>query len=205
MSLLLTGAGSSGRGYQNLLAWTEYDINDHLTVTPNLADANGITRNEDVFLYKDMGVGGITDFVHEVKWTPRASDVYSLVAVWWVSNVVEDLLYWENNSSEALNWNVFYLPYRTGLGDYETGDTDFDAWEWTDGIEYWLRFERFGTAFTARVFADAARTTLLKMNSITIGATAYQYVGVVNSYNDADPTAISFDVADVNLSGTPTP
>lgn len=195
---------------ENYTTYTEVDVGgDHVTVTASKCDCNGVQRTEDVYVYKDFTAGHFTTpFTHTMKVTPYTDgENAGIVGHWAVSNVVEDMRYWEvNNSQVAWAWMYDGGDFRRFWLWTADGGVSADAWiPWSNATPYWMKIERADDVLTEKIYSDAGMTALEDTLAILIpAARTYRYVFAMNSYNIGGfnhPASMDVENLDLNEGG----
>jgi len=189
---------------EDFTAYTELDPNSRFAIAASQIDADGLTRNEDAYVYADKGAGHFaTPFEHDVAVTPQATDDTAVGVFWAVSNVVDDARYWYVNNSQAISAWLYRSSslYTIRLRQHEPSAETDSYGNYTHATPYYCTAERTAdTTMVLRIYSDASRTTLLDTLAVGVpSGRAYRYVFGANSYNSGDADAISFDVANLDL------
>lgn len=204
----LTGSRTASPGPDPLEdftdGWTELDPNTHIGVAANKLTVVGLARNEDAWIYVDKGASHFgTTFEHlfDLKFI-SASAAWGVGGVWAVSNVINDVKYWVDNTSQALDFRM----HRHSNGNHifvleETEAASVDEGIITQGTQYYPLVERTGdTTAESRIYDDSGRTSLVDtLNvSVTAGRSWRNLFGCV-SYNTATGETVTFDFENLDL------
>ena len=186
MSLPLLGAGATKGGvtYENFTTFTEVDPNSRFAVAAHQIDVDGLTRDEDAYVYGDYGVAhfGAT-FMHDFDFqaTPTAS-LYGICGVYGIGNTITHI-----DESGVENLAVFVEHYheRVSFLNLENDNRDAEEYSWVTGTWYYGRVLRTSeTTVQLRVYTDVERTVLAYTLSQTIASgRRYRYLYGVQSYN----------------------
>ena len=106
---------------ENFTTYTEVDPNAHIGVAAAKLDIDGMTRDEEAYVYDDKGAAhfGAT-FEHDFDVTPQAITNSPIAVCWAVSNVVDDDHDWDDANDQAV---VLRLHY--GGPDFRLKDSHF--------------------------------------------------------------------------------
>lgn len=176
--------------YEDFLAdYTEVDPNNHIDVTQFKCQANGLTRNEDAYVYKDFGVNYFDgDFEHEFKTHTIAGDGMA-IRTWLMANDVPPF-----NAAPyimIIQWvGSIYVYSANGASDYD-GYTAGDGW--TADSDRWIRINRTGTgvgAITCKIYTDAF-STLDDTLVIDDYGVDFRYLYAMHSYNSGNSVSDS--------------
>ena len=180
--------------------YTEEDSGSSLDVTSDTITASTLTMNEEARVYTSKGVGHFgTTFEHLFKTNASLIDNNAKAGTWAVSNVVEDVNYWEDNSSQAMAVTWIDDAYVIYLNEYEAADSDGSNRD--QSTDYFIIVERTGdTTCEARIYSDSDRTSLVDTVRVAVpSGRAYQYIFGVNSYVTGSGLDSSFTVEDLDL------
>lgn len=185
--------------------WTEADPNSDITVAANTLTVTSMLRNIDAWVYKDYGVGhfGIA-FTHNhvVNWTSDGGASTGGAGLYWgVSNVIDDVFYWNTNSSAAM-WSQLLrgtAVYTFRLRDGVTGNADsFDGT--TANCDQDVNCETVRSGATGATLTQVLTGDVADTLTITCTAnTAYRHQFSVNSANNATTGYISWVVKNLDL------
>ena len=151
--------------------------NSKITVT-------GLLQNEDAYIYKDYGAAHFgTSFEHRFVAFQNSSSNNAAIAIGWaVSNVVEDLRYWADNNSQAIEADFYSSAGRLELFDTEGGD--FDTHNGGQDTVWYCTADRDDGACDLIVRTGSHAGPITDTLAITLNATrTYRYVFGVDSFN----------------------
>lgn len=179
--------------------------NGNLAYTAHHIDAT-LTRNEETYLYEDKGAGHFTNFVHYVAVKITHDTDKSIVFAWCLSNDLDDVKGLLDNNKTSVEIECFDIDGLTvhRLHLWETfggalnlsGVYDLIA----NGVFYYLKFKKSGTALEVRIFSDADGTDLLATLSITLNADhSFQFIFGANAYNTGNAWQANVDIEDMFL------
>ena len=186
--------------------WIENDPNNHIIIIgPNHVDFVS-RRDEDAYLYKDMGEGYFTDFENLLTVRVNNLDGSDYATVWALTNDVDDMKGLIDNERTYIQV-VFYggwsEPYHRiwleeGYGSPYSITTDYCGV--TLGTTYYLKIGKTGTSLYCEIYSDASRTNLLTTLTLTLGANhSFRYIFVCNTYNSGHTLTCSIDIDNLIL------
>jgi len=163
--------------------YTEVDVNNKLTVTTPKALAADADADEDVYLYKDMGVAyfNLLDIDFEI-YCASTSETNARAGIA-ISNTVSTIKGFATTDISA----IFQRDASEGSIKLLRGDTVAnDSYTASDDTIYYCTLKRAEGSDTVRlkIYSDSARTTLVDTLSVSgFSTTTYRYIyGFVN-YN----------------------
>jgi len=170
---------------EDFTTYTEVDPNSRVAVSAGAITVSAVGRNEDAYVYKDMGAGAITSFMVELQVNISNTGVGngSFIVMWGASNNVQDFNGWTTYGISIWAYYnagvyTFYVKDKNGT---QSGGITFSA-----NTNYYLRFARDNTTACLSVYSDAARTTVVGTNTIECTNTAYRYQYAFTTYNDGN-------------------
>lgn len=182
---------------ENLLAYTEVDPNNKITVTAAKSSWVDLTRNEDAYVYADKGVGHFDgDYEHLLEaQISLPTEQIAWAAHWVLANLVDDVKGIQDASGDAHYVFSIYHPtvpdYRLYLGELNGGTATTDYGVILVDTRYYLKVKRDeavgvnGTLY-CYIYSDAARTTLVDTLTVTLTEKQdFRYVYVTNTWNSA--------------------
>jgi len=188
---------------EDFTTYTETDPNNHITVTANKLVVDGMSQNEDVYVYADKGESHFgASFEHTLKHTGRGGNDRGMY--WAVSNVVDDYAYWGNQDSQALGIE-FWGSYKTHTlyGFEENSEDDsWGVWAPTDGTPTYITIKRTSeTVLQELLYSDSDRTSLEDTLAVSVvDGRRFRYVfGCVSNNTGSSKTWIDFDVENLDL------
>jgi len=188
----LTSAPDPYQDFEN--DYTKVDGGDDLSASTDTITITSMGQTVDDYFHRDFGVGHFTDFTgaaaHDLRTQIDNYDYLSSGSLYAVSNVVEDVYYWDTNNSQCihLNWQSAaesnaYMRIREEEGadsdSYTVGAGGF-------GTTYDHKIDKNGTTITWKLYSetDPRFTNLLNTASITLGTDrSYRYHLAPISYN----------------------
>lgn len=195
---------------ENFTTYTETDPNSHLSKTATVCTATGLLRNEDAYIYKDMGLNYFNaDFSHSVDVNVSAATTGGLGFCWMMANDLNDF-----NGIDTASGSCLGVYAYKDASTYSLYVIQLNAGVWTQsvysgllvGTTYYLvvrRDETVGTYGTIYldIYSNAARTNLIaSINTAIAGAKRdYRYIYAVNTFNDANASSISFTSSNLDL------
>lgn len=182
---------------QDLSTYTEVDPNSKLVVTASKVDFQGMERNVDTYVYKDMGVAHFDgDFEHLLEsLTDSFSTTSAFASHWMLANDIDD--YWGLFSADksffTLNRDDTGVASTFYLIEQDTTTQYFDSYIGATGTLYYLTIERdesvgtYGTLY-CYIYSNSDRTVLVDTLSITLHTSKkdFRYHYAANSLNDAN-------------------
>lgn len=198
-TLVDAGVGRDGQARARFTVdYTEVDTNGWLAVTGDRITATAMQNESAAYVYRDLGVGGITgDFVHQLETTCSAiSSDDSWGGVWGLANMVSGYFFGDSNT---LNWARVSGTPRLFL----TGDGLFDfSVALAYDTPYYVTIERIcPTTLRAYIYSDAARTVLVDTLTPPLAdGIPFRYLYAAYNYDQNQPTqTISFTVANLEI------
>jgi len=176
---------------EDFTTYTEVDPNDHITVTASKVTWTNLNRDEDAYVYKDMGVDHFDgDFEHLLEMQlDSTGGSYNIPAlVWGVSNDIDDIESWTSGllCRQALNAND--PTERCAIDEKEGGVSDQVSI--AASTPYYLKIKRdesagtYGTLY-CYIYTDADRTNLHATLSISLTVKGdYRYLYAACSANN---------------------
>jgi hypothetical protein len=174
-------------------SYTETDPNGRITVTSSRITASGLTRNEDAYVYRDMGAGYFGgDFEVRLAVHPeQSSDLDALVNVWAVANDVGDsndltdyLTLQAHNGAGSSTAFAFYIKERYAGSTYSGALTGVPF-----GSTYYIKIIRdesagtYGTLYLY-VYSDEEMSNLYGSASVALHAKAdFRYAYGMMTHN----------------------
>ncbi|KKM74742.1 hypothetical protein LCGC14_1397280 [marine sediment metagenome] len=183
---------------ENFTTYTEVDPNSKITVTSSKTSWATLRRNESAYVYIDKGVnyfGG--DFTIYLTYNQTGGVGNSGAGqCWTLANLV-------NDAQSIITANDDYLSILCTVGvlkaiqleECDGGTLYYSAADYdiTEGTDYYLKIVRdeavgtYGTLYLY-TYSDAARTTLLNTQSITLHSSTkdFRYLYAVQSRNTGE-------------------
>lgn len=207
-------------GYEDFTGYTEVDPNSHIERTANHADANGLTRGEDAYLYYDKGAAYFGDFTHYVDLKPVSGTAWGYGAGWALTNDIDDLQGIKTAGQTAIAIQMFRLGDASRV--VKVIEIYLSASYAGTGIavslntQYYGRIYKSGTTFRIRLWTnssdrdndDTGAGSYVGESSLTLHADhTFRYVFAINTYNaGAGTQTVTFDVDNLDLApGAPPP
>jgi len=196
--------------YEDFSTYTEVDPNNRITIggVGNVRIDHQAIRNEDAHVYDDKGSNHFQNFEHLVDIRSDFNNGDSMGGVWAVSNTVDDMKYWIDNTKRAL-WLRFYD--RTVSGDEriyldeqtESGGHTFDSYNLAaPNTWYYVVIERDDTTLTCDIYSDSARSVWVDTLTVTcegVSTAKYQYVFGCNTQNTGAAVLMNNDIENLDL------
>lgn len=169
---------------------TEYDPQGRLTVGDTTIAISGLGEDEKAYVYKAYGAGYWDDFVVQTSFRVNSSsgDWYGWTCPFW-SDYIETkkkqhddgrdsiFLYVRHSTGTAIQVGLIECDAGTDYADYWNGGAE-DTW-------YYVTIEKNGTAFSCKIFSDAARQNLLDTLNLTLHSDyAFNYMYGFNASNE---------------------
>jgi hypothetical protein len=160
--------------------FTEVDPATYLAVSSSRITFTNVPRNVDAYVYKNMGSGYFTNFEHKFDFAITACEDGSMLALWGISNQIDDTYAWTTGLillCNPLNVNiprVFLDEINVGIGTMHTLAVN---------TNYYVTIARSGTTFSLVIRTGSHTGTIVAQSSITVTATAYQYMYGFSSCN----------------------
>lgn len=183
------------------------DLNNRFTIAPNLIQIAAMTENEDAYLYWDYGVGYFEgDFSHQIKYEDMGGE--GSLAVWALSNVLDDAGDWASNDDEAI-W--VWINHSLGTVITQSGSNNGLAKTAFTLTEYYLTIARAGSTLTVSVYTTAARDVLAPVTGVgtnplivtVVPTESYQYVLPVISRNIGGVGTVTGEISTLDLGESP--
>jgi hypothetical protein len=201
--------------FEDFLAYAEVDPNGHITASTASINFDGLTRNEEAYVYRDFGAGYFNgDFHHEltirIDLSP-GSDFNSVAYVWGLGNAIGSFVGANHNewlAVQIFNGTGSSTAFQIGIQELSGGT--MTAQQNLPGVPqgtYYLsiyRDESEGAHGTLHldIYTDEARTNLYNSLSIALTAnTDFRYLYVLNSNNTGYTYQISGYVEHLKLDG----
>lgn len=185
MGLFLSFALVAYAATEDFTTWSETDESGTVTVTSSTVTVTNQEMNDLSYVRYDFGAGNVGDFTFTFKCQTSIAGSgrgMSYVVVGNSGDVSRDDLE-TNTSGIAFQYNRWWTNGRWQIHDYT--NTNEAYYEDTYGADRWVEFTRSGTTCTAKIYSDSGMTTQLGSDlSITCGSDTYQYVYVMQSYDD---------------------
>lgn len=185
--------------------WTETDPNGKVSVSANLIDANDLEFHDgDTYVYGDYGGGYFDNPTHTVKSTVGSSSDGGYVALWGLSNTVDDIGDLNDSSAQAIMVVALGSSQDLRVYDCETGNYVTQSSAFSYDTAYHYRIDVTSSDVTVSQHdtrADAwnnanANWTLTKSLS---NDRTYQYCFGLNNWDIADGTGIYLDVENLQF------
>jgi len=192
-----SGAGGSYT-LQDFTGYTEVDPNARITVTAGKLDVNGMTDNEDAYVYKDFGADYFGTLTHKFKFTKQAQPGGSC-CLWMVANSVDEYRPLRGHAG-AYSVELAMIGTVRLWGDVNGFSTGLAP---STGTPYWAVVSRIGGTVTLMVYSDAGLTTQVGATATrTVSAsTDYRYLyGFAAWNNGVAENTISVDIENLNIS-----
>ena len=185
--------------------YTEVDPNARFAVITNKITVNGLTQNEDAYIYYDFGVdyfNGNYEIQVTVKIT--ASDLNCRIAVCSFCNHIGDV------AGPDMEFLYLYRDaggaYKIRLYEIDPGGSTADDYVCSLNTIYYLIMKRdesvgtYGTIYCL-IYSDSARSNLLDTLSLTLqtAKTDFRYLYGVQSYNTGSGNAMSAEISDLRI------
>jgi len=141
---------------------------------------DGISRNEDTYIYKDKTAGYFGNYTHNIEFMEDGASIHSsMLGIWGVTNSIDDFNNWSEGQYVYINLNTSPSPdeVNVSLGDKGNSETDSTTLCLTD-TRYYLVIERDGTTCTCKIYTDAEHTEGNRVDTLTITCenTTYRYI-----------------------------
>ncbi len=189
---------------ENFNLYTKSDAPGRLAVTSSRVTWTDLLRGDDqVFLYKDKGVGFFNgSFVHTLTIQQSSSDTSAVVVCWALTNDLDDLQGLIGGSKDALfvqiGRSTSPTPTTITIQELDGGSVDGDGaggYAGSDTITYYLTITRDETAsafgdLKLQIYTDAARTVLVNTQTFSLNTSKkdFRYVMPVMSFDRTTAT-----------------
>jgi len=193
---------------EDFRTYIEFDDNSHISKTANHIDFFAY-RNEDAYVYKDMGVDHFGNFEHKIDVKAISATVSGQAHVWTLANLVDDFIGIEKADDNALT--IFLVKgatyYSLYLRECYLGDVHA-VFDFGIAVLTWhyLTIKRYGTTLTCKRYSDSARTNLSKTLTLTLnaGQPSHRYIYASQTSNDSwDGPTLDCDVENLDLQEAP--
>ena len=195
---------------EDFTTYTEVDPNAHITVTSSEVTFTGLTRGEDAYVYKDMGIDHFDgNFEHLIDITISASVDSALNFLWSLTNLIDDMKGIADVAGDSLS--IEFYGNATDGPIIRIAELNSGTWATTAnylvtlGTTYYLKIRRdetvgtYGTLY-CYIYSDSARTNLLTTLSLALTKTQdFRYIYVTQTYNSANTYAVSGSSANLDL------
>ncbi len=137
----------------------------------------------DRWVSDDKGAGFfVPGFEHQIdtRITNGVMPVGGRIGIWAVTNAIEDMKFWEDNTSQAcsleINRGSAGNKQIATLTNHETGVSDVSG-DHTTATYWYISILRAPTDIVVGLFTDAARTVLQDLIAVPVsGARTYRYM-----------------------------
>ena len=179
---------------EDYTTFTEVDPASHITVASNRITVANYTRNEEGYVYKDMGVDYFDgDFVHYLTIHPTSYVLGAYHYMWMLSNTLDDGFGIRGAGGKYISLSAYWSG-ATGfvlvLEEYN-GSPYSDYYSISTGTTYYTKIVRnesvgtYGTIY-CYIYSDQARTNLLDTLALALHEKVdFRYLYGINTYNDA--------------------
>ena len=183
--------------------YPEGDPDNRITVTPNQVTYD-LKTNEDIYFYKDMGVGYFSNFEHTLEVKITGADSWLSGQAWALSNSISDM-----NSDGN---HIFIIlkkddNYKIQLGEKYSGYSGYtDTYIASLDTSYYLKIKKEGTSLTCEIYSNAARTdpNLLATLSLNLHENVnYRHIYAARSDNWGADRTISGYTKNLDLGEAP--
>ena len=180
----------AGSGFEDLTAYTEFDVNNVWEQTVTRNTATNLRRDDVSYLYDDKGVDYFGDFEHLIDFQIIDEEDNCVLGIWLVSNeygsaedIVDGFLLWYHEASG----NPYEDP-RLFLSKKVDGVWTHDLYEMVSyNTHLYLTIERSGTTLTCKIYSDSDRTDLLDtLTLMGVVTTTWRYIEAGYSWETAN-------------------
>lgn len=171
---------SAGAGF-----YIEVDPNAHLIINPNTQWEHDAWRDEDCYLYRDLGVGSVEDFTYELAIrTPTAEDDNSECFYMVLGNAIDDFTALSVGNTIGVSFRDVGGANRLYIWSYDIGVAKADFYVCVLNTWYYLIVTRVDDDIDVEIYSDGARTNLLDTISVVDGVdVAFRYFYATNTRN----------------------
>lgn len=171
---------------EDFTTYTKVDILGRLTVTTNEVAGTLISRNMEVYLYKDFGAAYFNALDIDFEWEIISSSDKDGTGGIGVSNVVDDITGF--GLTDIAAWITRYDPAGTYWIVLKRGSVAAnDTYEISPDTRYYCTLERAASSddVSLKIYSDEARTNLLDTLMVSgYGTTTkYRYIFGFNNYD----------------------
>jgi hypothetical protein len=153
--------------------YPELDPDNDVSSADALLTVSTMKANQTTYRYRDFVVPTFAPaFEHRFTLHVSACAIDAVAGCWNVSNVLHNLSYWNTNSSQAVTfaYDRSGSTYRINFKNYENGSAVIYT-DYAVSTYYYVTIDRPSeTSLRARVYTNAARTTLKHTHTITVAS-----------------------------------
>ena len=172
--------------YEDFTTFTEVDPAGTITKTANHIDWAS-RRNEDAYVYKDMGVGHFTNFVAYIMGKCDFADMYNSAGIWTISTHYGSQADIHGVGKYSLMICFYYTGTIRRITWYESCNGTWYAQNWDSAIanqQYYFKIVRNGTSAILYIYDNAELTSLKATLTLVLHSEqAYRYALPVSSYD----------------------
>ena len=172
----------------NSTQWTEVDPNSHIAFTNDRLEFTGLSRNEDVYVYKSINENN--NIIIESTYHIISGNSQSIVMIGTVGDTLDDFAGMDNGFAmlHGVSTSQSYAALRIADTSYLGGGVAP-----TTGTTYYSRTTRKSNTVECDWYTDIDRTSLAFSDSKTQATlpTNLEYVFLINSYNSGSPLALT--------------
>ena len=185
--------------FPDFTTFTETDPNGRITVTKRRVYFTNLTRNEDAYVYKDYGAGGIGDFTWlvDIRILDAGSN-WGMCATCVCSNEVDDFRGFYVNGKHAIGLLCLTdnaSPRRQQIRIREIYNStlyDSSALTFDMGKVLYCKFIRSGANLKLEVYAEPERKNKIAEASLTMQYNEnFRYFFILNTWNSGTTEKIS--------------
>ncbi len=164
--------------------YTEVDSGNHINTATADTRADFVTMpmNLDIYFYKDFGASNFGNYIHFVD--TEITDIVGTsvsLAGYSVATTLNDI------AGQTDAFQVQWVP-STGANNLrmqDASDSDTDSFAATEDVLYYLKCIRTGTTWSVEIYTGGREDTLVDTIALTGTATAFRYVLIAQSNNQA--------------------
>lgn len=198
--------------YQDFTDYIEADPNSRIAVAKREITFEDLTRNEDAWVRYNFGTGYFSgNFQHQVVVAATGHLDAGIVAVWALTNIIDDLVGIDTASGDYLAVELLYdtgaSKYKLRIEEVDGGTPYTDDYEISVDTDYYLTISRdesvgtYGTLY-CYIYSDAERTTLLDTLSLALHTSKkdFTHLFALNTYNSGDAAkTLDGKIADLKI------
>lgn len=197
---------------EDFTTYTEVDPNNHIELVGTDHIDHAGYRNEDAYLYKDMGAGHFTDFEHKVDVRSDFLQDYGCGFPWMLANAVDDYVGLKDANETCIGIRLIrYADDTRHLNLLELYEGNIAAPEMSPAPSantwYYLLIKKTGTSLLMGIYStanlrDAGDATDGDVDNLSLTLHAnhsFRYIFAVNTWNDGQSGPINNDIEDLDL------
>jgi len=179
--------------------WTETDPNSHISVSASTVTCSGLARNEDAYVYANLGQRALAEFTLTFSFNISSVDDYAIGLLSGVSNSLSSFGGWSSG------YVTYFYKNTGGSGNLEFRIWDVERNVISSGITiststtYYVTVACTDSIYSAYLYSDSDRTALVGSRTAAISPNpiGYVYLYAASSWNSAESVVCSYTVSDL--------